>query len=106
MVNSRVLVGFVAAPAGWRVALRCPEDRLVLVVPVVGWLPIPEDSGSIMGSELEPVVLFDDVGEPIISTVADTSESWRDGSSVYQVLAPGREVREVPEGWSVQDYGQ
>ncbi|MFD4661412.1 hypothetical protein ACFWP2_38030 [Kitasatospora sp. NPDC058444] len=99
------LVGFVAAPNGWRVAIRSPVDDVIMVVPVVGWLPIVKDSGSIMNSELEPVVLFDNTEEPIITTVHSTLTDWEDGSSLHQVLAPGFEVRKVPDGWKVVEYG-
>ncbi|KDN80456.1 hypothetical protein KCH_77880 [Kitasatospora cheerisanensis KCTC 2395] len=76
-----------------------------MVVPVIGWLPIKKDSGSIMFSSLEPVVLFDNTDEPIISTVHDTLTNWADRSYVHQVLAPGFEVRKLPDGWKVVEYG-
>lgn len=43
-------------------------------------------------------MLFDNVKEPIITTVADTIAGWSKGTYVHQVLAPGVDVREVPEG--------
>ncbi|MFB8201231.1 hypothetical protein [Kitasatospora purpeofusca] len=105
MTNESGLAGFVAAPNGWRVAIACPEDSLIMVVPVIGWVPIVEDSGSIMNSSLEPVVLFDNPREPIISTIHETLSNWEDHSYVHQVLAPGFEVREMPEGWKAVEYG-
>ncbi|MEU4584458.1 hypothetical protein AB0F92_20545 [Kitasatospora aureofaciens] len=105
MTNKSELAGFVPAPNGWRVAIACPEDSLIMVVPVVGWVPIPEESGSILSSPLEPVVLFDNPREPIISTVHSTLTGWADRSYVHQVLAPGSEVREMHEGWKVVGYG-
>ncbi|MEV7601353.1 hypothetical protein AB0O91_28700 [Kitasatospora sp. NPDC089797] len=105
MTNESGLAGFSAAPNGWRVAIASPEDCQIMVVPVIGWVPIAEDSGSIAGSSLEPVVLFDNAGEPIISTVHASLAAWDDGSSVHQVLAPGFEVRELPDGWKAVEYG-
>ncbi|TQF07935.1 hypothetical protein E6W39_00940 [Kitasatospora acidiphila] len=96
---------FVAAPNGWRVAIGSPGESLIMLVPLVGWRSIPEGTGSIIGSALEPVVLFDNVQEPIISTVHDTLVSWDDRSYVHQVLVPGWEVRKVPAGWMVVEYG-
>ncbi|MFD0401198.1 hypothetical protein ACFV84_14220 [Kitasatospora sp. NPDC059811] len=105
MMNESGLAGFVAAPNGWRVAIASPGDSQIMVVPLVGWVPIPEDSGSIMSSPLEPVVLFDNPREPTISTVHSTLTGWADRSYVHQVLAPGFEVREMPEGWKTVEYG-
>ncbi|MGW7444957.1 hypothetical protein [Kitasatospora sp. NPDC054795] len=103
--DSSGVAPFVAAPNGWRVAIGIPEERNIMVVPLVGWRPIPVDGGSIMFAGLEPVVLFDNIREPLITTVRSTLANWDDGSYLHQVLVPGWEVRKVPEGWSVKEYG-
>jgi hypothetical protein len=97
---------FSAAPNGWRVAIACPDDKTIMVMPIVGWATPTEGMRRIDDSlAVEPVILFDNVGEPIISTVSDTLHSWADGETLHQVIAPGFEVREVPDGWSVCEYG-
>jgi hypothetical protein len=94
----------VPAPNGWRVAIGDPENKDITVVPVIAWQPVIEGAeSSISNSPLEPVVLFDNAKEPIVSTVLDTLTSWSNGSYVHQVLAPGAELRQVPEGWDVTD---
>ncbi|MFG2133080.1 hypothetical protein ACGFNV_35555 [Streptomyces sp. NPDC048751] len=105
MTSHNVTGPLVSAPNGWRIAIGDPESRDITVVPVIGWLPLGEGRGepSIEGSALEPVVLFDNVKEPIITTVVNTLAGWSKGTYVHQVLAPGVEVREVPEGWAVVD---
>ncbi|MEU5524871.1 hypothetical protein ABZ759_30490 [Streptomyces sp. NPDC047860] len=105
MTSHQVSGPFVCAPNGWRIAIGDPESSDITVVPVIGWQPRAENKAesSIEGSALEPVVLFDNVKEPIITTVTDTIAGWPKGTYVHQVLAPGVSVREVPEGWSVVD---
>ncbi|MGP4115153.1 hypothetical protein ACTWP5_30150 [Streptomyces sp. 4N509B] len=94
----------VPTPPGWRIAIGDPENHDVTVVPVIAWQPVVEGAEcSISGSPLEPVVLFDNVGEPIITTVLDTLDGWSNGSYVHQVLAPGSELRGVADGWEVVD---
>ncbi|MBC2906209.1 hypothetical protein [Streptomyces cupreus] len=95
---------FAPATSGWRIAIGDPENRDVTVVPVVGWQPVPEGAKcSIEGSFLEPVVLFDNVKEPTITTVLETIAGWSKGTYVHQVLAPGAEVRGVPDDWTLVD---
>ncbi|MFB7669582.1 hypothetical protein ACFC1R_37720 [Kitasatospora sp. NPDC056138] len=87
-------------------ALGSPDDRSIMVVPLVGWQSVREgEPRSIDNSLLEPVVLFDNVNDPIITTVNTTLTDWRDGSYLHQILAPGFEVRELPEGWRITEYG-
>jgi hypothetical protein len=95
---------FVAAPAGWRVALAHPPSNDVTVLPVVCWQAVTgEEEPSVEDSPVEPVVLFDNVKGAIISTVSSTIEAWGGGSYIHQILAPGAELRDVPEGWKVHD---
>ncbi|MGW7578495.1 hypothetical protein [Streptomyces sp. NPDC054765] len=76
-----------------------------MVVPIVGWQSLPKGAQCSIGtSPLEPVVLFDNVREPILSPLIDTLTSWDDGSYVHQVLEPGAMVRELPEGWKLTEY--
>ncbi|WP_147995790.1 hypothetical protein [Streptomyces sp. uw30] len=58
----------------WR--SNAPDDGLNLVVPIVGWAT-PVDGMRRTDGQLavEPVVLFDNVDEPLITTLADTL--WR-----------------------------
>jgi hypothetical protein len=60
---------FAPAPNGWRIAIGDPDSKDITVVPLVGWQPVPEGAEcAIENSVLEPVVLFDNAKEPIIST--------------------------------------
>jgi hypothetical protein len=97
---------FSAAPDGWRVAIKCPNDGVILVMPIVGWAT-PVDGMRRTDDQLavEPVILFDNVDEPLITTLADTLHDWTGGETLHQIIAPGFEVREVPDGWSVREYG-
>jgi hypothetical protein len=105
MTSHNVSGPFVAAPAGWRIAIGDPDSHDITVVPVTGWMPLDDDGmeSSIEGSVLEPIVLFDNVKEPIITTVAETIAGWSKGTYVHRVLAPGVDVREVSEGWALVD---
>ncbi|MFI9605523.1 hypothetical protein ACIHCX_37935 [Streptomyces sp. NPDC052043] len=96
---------FVPAPDGWRIAIGDPQDKDIMVVPVIGWQSVTGGATetSIAASPVEPVVLFDNTKDPIISTVHATIESWSNGAYVHQVLAPGVTLRDVPEGWKVVD---
>ncbi|MFH9574159.1 hypothetical protein ACH4MG_26925 [Streptomyces sp. NPDC017454] len=97
---------FAAAPDGWRVAIKCPDDENIMVMPIVGWATPVNGMRRIDDSlAVEPVILFANVGDPIISTVSDTLHSWTDGETLHQIIAPGFDVREVPNGWSVREYG-
>ncbi|MFJ6354885.1 hypothetical protein ACIQKB_36180 [Streptomyces sp. NPDC092046] len=96
---------FTAAASGWRLAFADPEERDITVVPVVGWLSLPAGANSSLpDSPVEPVVLWDNVGSPLIGTalefLAGTPESH-----VHQVLAPGFDVRDLPDGWKIVEYG-
>lgn len=96
---------FTAAPNGWRLAFGDRKDRDIVVVPIVGWMTVPPGAPKcLMSSPLEPVVLWDNVEEPIIGTgyeyVRDNPTSY-----VHQVLAPGFDVREAPDGWKIMEYG-
>jgi hypothetical protein len=105
MTSHNITGPFVSAPAGWRIAIGDPDNRDITVVPVIGWQPLAETNAapSVDGSPLEPVVLFDNLKDPIITTVANTIASWAKGTYVHQVLAPGVGVRGVPEGWTLVD---
>lgn len=109
MTNDSPITQFSAAPSGWRVALSCPDTPEILVLPLVGWaVPTSNMSRtSTAGGDLplEPVVLFDNVGEPLVTTLAEVLSDWEDGESLHQILAPGFEVREAPTGWAVREYG-
>ncbi|MFJ1578482.1 hypothetical protein [Streptomyces sp. NPDC088182] len=106
MTADTPITQFVAAPNGWRAAIADPQERVIMVVPIVAWAPVREESPRTSDQmDLEPVVLFDNVREPIISTLGETLASWDDGSHIHQILAPSFEVREVPDGWQVQEYG-
>ncbi|MFI9257887.1 hypothetical protein ACIGT4_09205 [Streptomyces sioyaensis] len=95
---------YLPAPNGWRIALGDPENRDMTLVPVIAWQSVDQKAeSSIDGSPLEPVVLFDNTKEPIISTVLESLGGWPEGSYVHQVLAPGTELRDVPDGWTVID---
>jgi hypothetical protein len=97
---------FAAAPDGWRVAIKCPDDRSIMVMPVVGWAtPVEGMRRTEQNLAVEPVILFDNVEDPIITLLADTLHDWRDGETLHQIIAPGFGVREVPDGWSVREYG-
>ncbi|MGV9419933.1 hypothetical protein ACWDO6_20815 [Streptomyces sp. NPDC003674] len=106
VVMTAVAFPFAAAPDGWRVAIKCPDDGVILVMPIVGWAT-PVDGMRRTDHQLavEPVILFDNVDEPLITTLADTLHDWTDGETLPQIIAPGFEVREVPDGWSVREYG-
>ncbi|WP_329130340.1 hypothetical protein [Streptomyces sp. NBC_00670] len=106
VVMTAVVFPFAAAPDGWRVAIKCPDDGMILVMPIVGWAT-PVDGMRRTDHQLavEPVILFDNVDEPLITTLADTLHDWTDGETLHQIIAPGFEVREVPDGWSVREYG-
>lgn len=98
---------FAAAPNGWRVAIKCPNDKTIMVMPVVGWATPVDGMRRTEDLDLavEPVILFDNVGDPIITTVADTLHDWTDGEVLHQIMAPGFDVQDVPNGWSVKEYG-
>lgn len=97
---------FAAAPDGWRVAIKCPGDKAIMVMPIVGWAsPIDGMRRTDEMLAVEPVILFDNVDEPIIQTLADTLNDWADGETLHQIMAPGFALREVPEGWSIREYG-
>ncbi|MEU8543083.1 hypothetical protein AB0C52_24385 [Streptomyces sp. NPDC048717] len=96
---------FVAAPPGWRLAFADPEERDITVAPIVGWQPLPAGAPScLVESVVEPVVLWDNVGEPFISPALEFIEG-NPQISVHQVLAPGFEVRDLPSGWKIIEYG-
>lgn len=59
--------------------------------------------GSAVRAEVS--FLFDNVDDPIITLLSDTLHEWTDGETLHQIMAPGFEVREVPDGWSVREYG-
>lgn len=101
-----IITGFSAAPDGWRAAFKWPDVKEIIVVPIVGWATRTEgvrrtEAGHF---EVEPVILFDNVGEPLITTVADSLHDWTDGEELHQIIAPGFDVREVPDGWKVREY--
>ncbi|MFD4833289.1 hypothetical protein ACFWPV_26055 [Streptomyces uncialis] len=105
MTSSSVPAPFVPAPSGWRIALGDPENRDIGIVPLVGWQLLADGAPcSISSTLLEPVVLFDNVREPGIRTVLETLAGYPEGSYVHQVLAPGVDLRDVPEGWDVVVY--
>ncbi|WP_103529713.1 hypothetical protein [Streptomyces sp. SM12] len=101
--------GVIAAPTGWRVAIADPETETFIVVPIVGWTaPPPVVPKALVGLALDmhPVVLFDNVDEPIISTLADCLSGWHGTERVHQILAPGADVRHTPatKGWEIVPY--
>lgn len=96
---------FTAAPSGWRLAFADPEQRDITVVPIVGWLSVPDGAESCLpGSPVEPVVLWDNVGSPHIEKALEFLEGNPE-IYVHQVLAPGFDVRGLPDGWKIVEYG-
>jgi len=95
--NTASSLSFSAAPNGWRAALGDPQEKDITVVPIIGWQTTGENTS------VEPVVLFDNTREPVISTVRSTLADWSGGSYLHQILAPGIDLRDVPEGWTVAD---
>ncbi|MBG7699947.1 hypothetical protein HCJ76_18110 [Streptomyces sp. MC1] len=100
---------FSAAPSGWRVAIADNKDQKLLVVGIVGWarLTSREPYAHTGDGDLEPFVLWDNVGDPFVSLLGRTLADWNSGSDegrhhVHQILAPGREPH-VPEGWSTHE---
>ncbi|MGW3312113.1 hypothetical protein ACWDG9_36650 [Streptomyces sp. NPDC001073] len=97
---------FAAAPDEWRAAVKCSGDNLIMVMPIVGWAT-PIDGMRRTDDQLavEPVILFDNVDEPLIATLVGTLHDWTDGETLHQIVAPGFAVRDVPASWSVRKYG-
>ncbi|MFI8888618.1 hypothetical protein [Streptomyces sp. NPDC053813] len=104
--HTSVPLPFTAAPNGWRLAFGDPNCKDITVAPIVGWLSLPAGTRSSLNdnSPLEPVILWDNAREPIIDTGRGYLES-NPGIYVHQVLAPGFEVREAPDGWKIMEYG-
>ncbi|WP_371749872.1 hypothetical protein OG302_41220 [Streptomyces sp. NBC_01283] len=97
---------FAAAPDGWRLAFKWPDVKTIMVVPIVGWATPNRNLRRTEHSlAVEPVVLFDNVDEPLVTTVADALHDWTEGETLHQIMAPGFPVRDVPDGWKVQEYG-
>jgi hypothetical protein len=79
---------FTAAPDGWRVAIKCPDESVIMVMPIVGWAT-PVDGMRRTDEQL----------------AVDTLHDWTEGETLHQIMAPGFAVRDVPDGWSVREYG-
>lgn len=96
---------FAAATTGWRLAFGDPDHHDILVAPVMGWLSLPAGAeSSLDDSPLEPVILWENVKGPIVTTGLEFLKSNPE-SYVHQLLPPDVEVREVPAGWAVNNNG-
>ncbi|MFE9812915.1 hypothetical protein [Streptomyces sp. NPDC005548] len=92
---------FAAAPTGWRLAFGDPDHQDILVAHVMGWLSLPTGAKSSLDDfPLEPVILWENVKRPIVTTGLEFLRDNPD-SYVHQLLPPGTEVRDVPAGWAV-----
>jgi hypothetical protein len=96
---------FTAAPNGWRVALGHRGEHDITVLPLIGWAVIRAGEERSDTRAVEPVIMFDNVGEPLISTVASTIASEPKDWFLHQILPPGTEVVKVPDGFRVRLYG-
>ncbi|MER6320074.1 hypothetical protein ABT237_40970 [Streptomyces sp. NPDC001581] len=96
---------FAAATNGWRIAFGDPDHQDITVTPIVGWISLPAGApSSLSDSPVEPVILWDNVKDPLIGPALEYLQS-NPGIYVHQVLAPGFDVREAPTGWKIMEYG-
>ncbi|MFI9774622.1 hypothetical protein ACIHCV_07915 [Streptomyces sp. NPDC051956] len=109
---TRDLSSFSAAPFGWRVAIADTKGKELIVVHVVGWGRFT-DAGPYSHTgdgELDPLILWNNVGEPFVSSLSRTLSDWTTGEDekryhVHEILPPGSEPRQVPEGWAINVDG-
>ncbi|MFV0127798.1 hypothetical protein ACLGI4_08800 [Streptomyces sp. HMX112] len=109
MDDDEQIVSFFPAAAGWRVAIGDRQRQDIQVVPLIGWAMVQSDAPRSIEGPLEPVILWDNVGEPVVTTAGRTISDWSekerpDLAYVHQILAPGVQVRKAPEGWLVTEY--
>ncbi|MEU5001150.1 hypothetical protein [Streptomyces sp. NPDC021622] len=55
--------------------------------------------------------MWNNVKDPFVSLLSRTLADWGTGSDkggyyLHEILPPGYEPRQVPEGWKVQIYGR
>jgi hypothetical protein len=78
---------FAAAPDGWRVAITCPDDGVILVMPIVGWAT-PVDGMRRTDHQLavEPVTLFDNVDEAHVP-LSELVQHKKEAGIILEALA-------------------